>query len=105
MIITRGFGPNQLIIVRGFGISEAVAEVITPSVPIILPALYKGQRYLPFIDLREEFLDFLTRTYDEIDLRAEVLELMVDEIDEINLRKELQEFSKTSTKTRGSKQT
>ena len=92
MIITRGFGLNQLIIVRGFGISEAVAEVIVPSVPIVLSALYR-QRYPRDIDLRQELLDFLTKTYDEIDLREElVIELTLDSISDISLRDELIEF-------------
>lgn len=92
MIITRGFGLNQLIIVRGFGISEAVAEVIVPSVPIVLSALYR-QRYPRDIDLRQELLDFLTKTYDEIDLREElVIELTLYSISDISLRDELIEF-------------
>ena len=89
MIITRGFGLSQLIILRGFGVSARV-----PGIPIVLPPDYLYSRRYPLeIDLRQELLDFLTATYDEIDLRKELLlEFTIDDIVNISLRDELIEF-------------
>lgn len=88
MIVTRGFGIRQLIILRGFGLEVKLAY------PIVLPPdwLYR-RRYPSNIDLRQELLDFLTTRYaGEIDLRAEFLELHIEDIDDISLREELLEF-------------
>ncbi len=94
MIITRGFGIGQLIILRGFGIAERVPEVPGSKLPIVLPPDYLYSRRYPLeIDLRQELLDFLTATYDEIDLRKELLlEFTIDDIVNISLRDELIEF-------------
>lgn len=88
MIITRGYGPRNLIILRGFGFKRKLAY------PIVLPPdwLYR-RRYPRDIDLRQELLDFLTTRYaGEIDLRAELLEFFVEDIEDISLRDELIEF-------------
>ncbi len=90
MIITRGYGEGQLIILRGFGVS---AEPVT--IPVVLPPDYlhtlKDDRE---INLRDELLSFLTDSRgSEIDLRQELLiELTIEDIADIDLRKELTEF-------------
>lgn len=88
MIVTRGFGVRQLIILRGFGLEVKLAY------PIVLPPdwLYR-RRYPSDIDLRQELLDFLTTGYTgELDLRAELLEFFIEDINDISLRDELIEF-------------
>lgn len=93
MIITRGFGEGQLIVLRGFGLSAR--GILAPSfpLPIVLPSDYLYAKRHRLIDLRAELLQFLTTSRPEIDLRKELLiELTVEDISDINLRKELTEF-------------